>query len=502
MIRTSLVVTILALLGSLVSFLGQIIIAHTYGAGVDLDAYLVGISLPLTVAGFTGGILGYQVVPALRREENASGSSDAALLGMLLGLGGGTALLAVVGISLAPWLVPLLTQTLPVADQAVALQTSLIAWTWLPLAVIGAVLTGGLHVRHKFAVATLLQPLPPIGAMAGCLLGHQILGVKALAWGQLAGYLLMVLLLYLLRPLRGRPNWKQTRHILRESPLALTALLVFVIYPLPDAIWGSRAGTAGVSLLGYAQRLIVGFGGLAVVGFSTVLFPRLARQAAAGEHIAFTADLSRGLRIMLACMTPAAAVLGILALPIVRLLFLRGAFGELEVAALARLLPWMFGGMVAMSCMTLAFKALFAQGRVHLAAAYSATGAVIYVVLGGLLVGTFGLPGIGAAYAVTWWTVLGLAVRALQAATRQDGRFILRLALVTVLCSGVAWLGQKLMIGNDTHDQWHALLALAGTGFATLVVFCVASVAWLGLYEISPSTTEKTEVNPARVAPT
>lgn len=485
MIRSSLIVTILALFGSVVSFLGQIVVAHFFGAGAELDAYLVGISLPLTAAGLGAGILGYQVVPALRPGENTAGNSAASLLGLVLGLGGCATLLALAGILSSPWLVPLLTGTLPAASQPVVLQISRVAWLWLPLAVVGAVLTGGLHVRQKFALATLLQPLPALGALIGCLLGHINHGVSALAWGQLAGYLVMVMILCALSgPAPRRPDWQPTRRILREAPLALTALLVFVFYPLPDAIWGARAGIAGVSLLGYAQRLIVGFAGLAVVGAATVLFPRLARQAAAGAHTALKDDLSRSLRTLLACMAPAAAVLGVLALPIVRFIFVRGAFGEPEAVALAHLLPWMFGGMVAMSGMTLAFKALFAQGRVRQAAAFSATGAMLYSASAGLLVGTFGLPGIGAAYALAWWVVFGLAVRALQASTPADGAYLVRLIAVTVLCGGTAWLGRIVFLPRAAPDQWHALLALAGIAIGAGAVFCAASLVWPGLDEI------------------
>ena len=484
MIRSSFIVSVLAAFGSGVSFLGQLILARFFGAGAELDAYLVAISLPLTVAGLLGGILGYQVVPALRREETAGGGADASLIAMLAGLGGSTAVLAAAGIAFTPAVMGVMAHGLPAASLPLVEHVSVIAWTWLPLAVIGAILTGGLHARHRFIFATLLQPLPAIGAMWGCLAGHQSRGVSSLAWGQLAGYLLMVALLATALRFRWQaPDWKQTRHIFREVPLALGALLVFVIYPLPDAIWGAQAGVAGVSLLGYAQRLIVGFAGLAVVGATTVLFPRLSQQAADGAHQALQDDLARSLRIMLACMAPAAAALGVLALPIVRFLFVRGAFGEPEAAALARLLPWMFGGMVAMSGMTLAFKALFALGRVRQAATFSLAGAGIYFVASALLVGPFGLSGIGAAYALVWWVVLALAIRALGAASAAQGAFIGRLILITAFCGIIAWMGREIFL-TDECGRWTLAFALAGVVMAAVAAFLAASFLWPGLDEV------------------
>lgn len=481
--RSSLVVSLLAALGSGVAFVSQLVFARTFGAGIEFDSYLVSISLPLTIAGLGGGVLGFQVVPAL--TSRMPGRFDASLLGMILGLGALSILVAATGMCALPWTVPLLTAHLPAASRSAVLHASLIAWSWVPLAVIGAVLTGGLHVRRKFITATLPQSFPALGAMLGCLFGHESLGVNSLAWGQLAGYVAMVTLLFAsLRPGAGRPDWAATRQLLKECPLALAALLVFVIYPLPDALFGARAGVAGVSLLGYAQRLVVGFSGLAVVGATTVIFPRLASQAAAGEHAALRHDMARSLRIMMVCMAPAAAVLAILALPLVRFLFVRGAFGDAEAAALAGLLPWMFGGMVAMSCMSLAFKALFAQGRIGHAALLSGGSAAVYFLLAGSLVGGFGLPGIGAAYAITWWGLFCFVLKALGIGDRQDLAFLLRLAVLTALSAGAALASRLLLFAGDAPGPGASVGALVAGSVAAVAVFIAAGLLWPGLDEV------------------
>ena len=470
------------------SFFNQLVLASIFGAGSELDAYLVAISLPLTLVGLFSGVLSYQVVPALRREENTTGSSEASLRAMIWGLGGGAAVVALTGALLSPWLVPLLAPALQPVNRALAIKVSTVAWGWLPLAVIGAVLTGGLHVRQKFTAATLLQPLPVLGAMIGCLVLHMSHGVLTLAWGQTAGYIVMVLAMFSsLRLKLGPHSWTQIRGIIREAPLALAALLFFVFYPFSDAIWGALAGSAGVSLLGYAQRLVVGFAGIAVVGASTVLFPRLAQQAAAGNQAALRDDLGRTLRTILACMAPASAFLGVLALPIVQVIFVRGAFDLAQAHALAALLPWMFAGMIAMSGMALTFKALFAQGRVREAAAISICGAAVYFVLSGLFARPFGLPGIGAAYALSWWLVLFLSGRMLlnDRTTNIDFGFALRVFVITGLCAFVAWAGKGLLHITTLGSQTERILALGCTTLIAVSVFFTACLLWPGMAEIS-----------------
>jgi putative peptidoglycan lipid II flippase len=484
MFRSSFIVFAINLLGSAVSFCNQLVIAGVYGAGADLGIYLVAISFPFTLAGLISGVLGYQVVPALGRAENR-GNGDSSLRGMLYAIGGTSILFAITGALLSPWLLRLMAPALHPSATALAVKVSQVAWAWLPLGVMAAVLTAGLHTRQRFTIATLLQPLPIIGTLVACLAAHGNHGVVALAWGQLAGYIMLVLGLgAALRLKPGSPSWTQTQCIIREAPLALGALLVFVISAFSDAVWGLHAGPSGVSLLGYAQRLVIAFAGIVITGATTVIFPRLSGHAAKGNTIAFRDDFDRSLRIMLECMVPVGAVLSVLALPIVQVVFVRRAFGQQEAHALGSLLHWMFLGMIPMSVMPLAFKALFAQGRTREAAGISLCGTASYFVLSGLLVGPFGLAGVGAAYVLSWWAVIILSLKALNALAGVTMHFVMHLAAVTTACTAAAWLGNTIFSQAQSHSSMLRLLILAAIAVGVGVIFCTGSLWWPGLDDI------------------
>lgn len=482
MIRSSLIVSFLSGGSSAIAFFNQVILARILGAGTELDGYLVAIAVPLTISALGVGVLSFQIVPVLRGRPDDP-ATDASVLSLVIGLGGGAAVLTLAGIGTLPWSVPVLASHMPADKLPVVSHAAAVAWVWLPLAVAGTVLTSALHVREKFASATLVQPLPTLGAALGCLFGYRSMGIPALAWGQLAGFVVMVVLLaILLRPGWRRPDWTKTRHVVRHMPLALVSLLVFIIYPFADAVVGTHAGPSGVSLLGYAQRLIVGFSGLAVVGATTVLFPRLSVQAVQGHHATLKEDLSRSLKIMLICMGPSAAVLSIVSLTLVRFLFKRGAFLDADAIALAGLLPWMLGGMIAMSCMSVAFRALFAQGRIREAAALSGTGAALYFLAASWLVNVFGLLGVGMAYAVTWWGLFFLVLRAFKIGP--DLSFLIRLTVLTLACAVSALAGPLCMPASGDSSTWENLFSLIVSMCAATVAFGLASLVWPGLDEI------------------
>ncbi len=492
MFRSTLIVSILAVLGSGVSFLNQLVLARFFGAGTEMSAYLLAISLPLTLGGLIGGVLGYQLVPALQRAEVQAGTCEPLLRSFAQGLGAATLALATLGALISGRLIQALNPHLPAAQAALAADIARVAWLWLPLVVLVTIYSAGLHVRQKFALATLLQSAPIIGALVFCLAGHRQFGVAVVAWGQLAGYVAMAAGLRAMLGPMHQPghNWQEVRRLCRDLPLTLAALLIFVIYPFSDAFWGSRVGTSAISYLGYAQRLLVGLSGIAVVGATTVLFPRMARHAAEGDHHSLRGNLAISLRIMLACMAPAAGLFGVLVLPTLQVLFQRGAFELADARSLARLLPPMLVGMAAMSCMGLVFKALFARGEVRVAAAVSVAGTVVYFTLSGLLGTTFGLVGIGVAYALSWWLVLGLSLQHLwhgemgTTTIRANFQFALRLAMGAALTVGIGWVGAQFLPSENSTDNFRRLLVLASTGFSAAAAYVVIGNGPLALPEV------------------
>lgn len=490
MFRSTLIVSALAALCSAVSLLNQLMLARFFGASEHMDAYLLAVSLPVTISGLVVSVLNFQLLPALQHAKVEAGTHEPLLRALLLGLGFAAVGLALAGSAAARWLVT--AQDAQLVPATLVTNLARVAWLWVPLAVIAAIYTAGLHLRQHFVLATLLQIAPMVGTMAFCLFGYSQLGSYAIVWGQFAGYIVMAGGLCLaygpLRPLK--PDWKEFRKLAGKMPLAFASVLVFVIYPFSDAIWGSQVGPSSVSYLGYAQRLLVGISGLAVVGASTVLFPRLAKLAAEGDTIALQDNLAASLRMMLACMVPVTVLVGILALPALQLLFQRGSFRITDAIALARLLPCMFVGMVAMSCMGLLFKALFACQNTRAAANISMICGFTYFVLSGLLCNAWGLKGIGLAYSLSWCLALLLGVRSFwrgkfsQSIVLANARFALHLALGATIVAVIGWSGTHWLPDANSSDQFGRFAVVTTTSLFAAAGYLVAGNTLLGIDEI------------------
>src|SRR3712207_5323684 len=75
--------------------------------------------------------------------------------------------------------------------------------------------------------------------------------------------------------------------------------------------------------------------GMFAIAVATVLFPRLSRLAARDDMASFRETVSLGLRQIGFLLVPASAVGAVLSIPIVRLLYERGAFGPAETDVVA-----------------------------------------------------------------------------------------------------------------------------------------------------------------------
>jgi putative peptidoglycan lipid II flippase len=166
------------------------------------------------------------------------------------------------------------------------------------------------------------------------------LGIWGLAWGVVIGaaiYLLVQIpgLLQLglrLTPTLGR-DIPELATIARQMAPRVFGQAASQISILVTAVLATRlaAGMQRLAGLSYAYQLMLLPYGIFSLSLSTVAFPRLARLFAAGEHAELAASVRRTLSTILFLTLPATVALLLLAVPLVRLLFQRGAFDEVSL---------------------------------------------------------------------------------------------------------------------------------------------------------------------------
>lgn len=495
MIGSSILVSILTLLTGLVSFLNQLVMARLFGASMDMDAYLIAVSIPLLVSGVLSAVLSYSLVPALimHKADHVTYRRFAGLL--LISLIIVAIVIACAGAAAAPIQISILGGSLSGQAQDNAVQIARISW----LTIVLTLVVGHLNAMHN-AVRMFLPPvvasmLPFIGMIVAGLAfgaGH---GPLAIAWGMLAGYLMAIpmLLRRILPELDLTTHclllWEDVAGFLRRTPAVLLAMLCFTVYQSIDAYWAPQTGTGNLAYLGYAQRILVAIGSLVIAGPSAVLMPRLSEAHAEGRATDLLHDTMRAVRTVIAFSMPAAILISLLAVPLIRLCFERGAFDSQATLGVASVLPLMMLGMIAMLCVVIQFRALFAKHDIVFASMLGALATALYFVMSWVLSRKLGIEGIALSYALTWWLVLSISALMLWRGhmeillSKKNLVFSAKLALLAVLTSVVVMTG-RLWIGDADSDVGRLFLQLCIVSMIAVIIYFSVAIRMLGIEDI------------------
>ena len=403
--RAAVVVTALTAVSTVFGFLRDVVIAAVYGAGPELDAYLVAQGLMNVVLGLIAYAMARSVTPVVAREVAAEGSTcrshpsfDTAITVSMIVLGLGA---VVVGLLAAP-----VTAVLAPgfdgeqADLAEMLTRIMLLATVL---VAGTDLLAAVAQAHGRVVWSSLQGVPfnIIMITAAGLFGPQY-GIQALAVGFVVGSAARLALQ--IPPLRAlglrvRPRLDLGgagfREIARLMPPLLVGSAIGNVNSLVDRAVGSTLGDGAITALSYGWRLVNLPETLLIASLLVPLYPALG--AAAGNAPEIRRLVSRGMSVTMTILVPLTLVLMVAALPLVQVAYGRGEFtgGDAEATAVAVL--WYAPALVAMGVRQVFVSTSYAIGDAR-APVLVALGAMVVNVVGDILLApVMGVAGIALA---------------------------------------------------------------------------------------------------------
>lgn len=439
--------------------------ANFFGTSLEMDAYLIGISIPLFVSGTLTSVLSYSMVTALVNKKRDPEGFSRFTTTMFMAIMGCSFTMIVLGMISAPLFINIFGQELSSKLRSDAIIISRITWVAGGISIIITFLSSVHNADKRFIYPAFCAVMPYLGMVVFAVIFGRSWGPVAVTWGLLAGSGFSVLILFkniiseFVLSNKILSNWTEISGYFYKVPPMIVAGLCFTIFQVVDAYWAPRLGSSNLSYLGYCQRILVSVGTLVIVGPSLVLVPHLSAAARDGRHNEFLTDTGRAIRTILVFGAPIGMITSILSVPILRLLFERGSFDSQATNGVAFLLPLMMTGMVAMLCGVITFRAMFAKGDIIPASIIGGIGGVIYFTLSGILSSIMGVKGIGLAYLVTWWAILiaSLAVlwRGKMGLLLSAGNymFILKLVLSLGITSVIINLGYRAFIESIGDQQ-------------------------------------------------
>jgi putative peptidoglycan lipid II flippase len=483
------------LVSRVLGFARDMLIAAVLGAAAGADVFFVAFKLPnLFRRLFAEGAFNLAFVPMFagkleehglaRAKEFAENAFSVLFWALLFFVAAVEIAMPVVMLGFAPGF------TAVPGKFDLAVQVTRITFPYILLISLVSLMAGVLNSLGRFAAAAatpILLNLCLIGAVLW-FAGIARTPSHALAWGVAVAGVVQAAWLFVacgragvwLRLPRPRLSDDVRTLIRRMLPVALGAG-IYQINLVVDTIIASLLPTGSIAYLFYADRvnqLPLGVIGVAV---GTALLPLLSRQVRAGDEKAAIASQNRAVEFSWLLTLPAAAALMVIAGPVIRVLFERGAFGPAETQATAAALAVFAAGLPAYVLVKALAPGFFARADTATPVKISVACLIANLVLNLILMGPFKHVGIAMATAASSWLNALLLAYVLhrRGHLAPDDRLARRLPRIFLASLGMAAalaLALGPLAAGLAGATWERALALAVLVAGGMAVFGVLAV--------------------------
>jgi putative peptidoglycan lipid II flippase len=370
--RSSLVVMGGFVLSKAIGVVRQSIIARTFGASEQLDAYYAAFKLPdLLLTLVAGGAVATTLIPVFsehlaRGETGRAWRLASAALNLLLGA---MALVALIAALLAPWLVrTLIAPGFDPTQQALTAELLRLVLFSSLLFVASSLAMSVLQAHKHFLLPALADFFYDVGIIGGALILAPRLGIRGLALGVVAGaglHLLIQVPGLLHYGARYVPTLRTgDRSLLQLGRLMGPRILILLMFQIVLLLTTNLAshleeGSITAIQMGWIvmQMPEVIFG----MAIATAAFPTLSQLAAQGEQGQLRDVATGALQAILWTTVPSAVALLLLGRPYIAILFRGGAFDERAVERVYSATAAFTAGLVGHSVLELAARLFYAH---------------------------------------------------------------------------------------------------------------------------------------------
>ena len=474
----------------------EVVQASFFGTSAAGSAFTVASQIPNLFSNlFSQAALSGAFVPVFtdliqqgRKKEAFKLASELFWL-ILVGLGA----LTVIWMGVADLVIPLFTGTLHGAAVSLTVGLSQILFPVVLLLSITGLLVGILQSYDEFTMSALAPAvwnvviIVLLVVLHGQYHGQEAIYAYAIAW-LVATVVQMLLIAWAVRKvdfrLQMRINWRDPR--IRQVLVLFVPVTVSIGVINIDIFLNAGLGTL-VSVhapiaINDAFRIYMLPQGIFSVAVATVLFPTLSRMAARRDVSAMRHTLGNGIRQITLLLVPSAALMAVLATPITRLVYQRGAFGPGSTQLVSTALFWFAFSLPFAGVNLLLSRTFFALKRPWIPTKLAAINVVVDVIVSlalykplgvaGLLIGTLAA---NVVMAVLQFQRLRIGLNG-RLEVGQTAMITARILVATGISTTIGWLlwtGLDAVLGRSVVAQLITMviaLTAAGVIYAWLVL--------------------------------
>jgi putative peptidoglycan lipid II flippase len=269
-----------------------------------------------------------------------------------------------------------------------------------------------------------------------------------------------------------RLDWRDKRvwRVLKLMLPVTIALGLINLSLLINSLFGTLVSDEAPAAIDKAFRIYQLPQGLFSISIATVLFPTLARFAARGARDDLRRTMANGVRQICLLLIPSAVLMAVLAEPITRLVYERGAFGSEATDLVTEAMVWWSISLPFQGVSLLFSRTFFSLQRPWATTALAGLNLTVNAALAAALHGPFGIAGI----------VIGTVAGTVVMCVAQGLGWLVALGGVGVrptALAALAMLAAAVPLAGAAYGVWDGLDALLGRAFAAQAVAVLGAIA-------------------------
>lgn len=356
--KSTMALIIFALIGKVMGFARQSLLAYYFGAGIETDAYTASLKATSLLSMIVSNAIANTFIPMLAKVEQEEGKEKINYHTnnmMILSITAG-AIMAGIGILLAPFIVKIVGGGFDETTFKLTVQLTKIGMPAIIFSAIVGVMTGYLQSNGRFA-ATGAIPIPLNTVYIAYLIFFSSnFGIYGMSVASVLGIVAQAIFLFPSTKKAGLNYFpvfnlkdKYVLHALELSVPVLLSVAINDVNIIVNTRLASGLPTGTVTWLDNANKLNLLVLGVFVSAITAVVFPILSKNFSSGDVEGGRKSMAASVRLILLIIIPTMVGLIVLAEPIVEIAFMRGEFTEFDAKMTTQALRFYAPALAAMS---------------------------------------------------------------------------------------------------------------------------------------------------------
>lgn len=470
---------VVTMLSKVLGFGREIILGYFYGTSAYSDVYIVSMNIPLVLFASIGGALATTFIPLYQEVLNERGEERALkfsnnIMSIVIIL---SVLLGILGYIFAEPLVKLFAMHYTGEKLILAVKFVRIMIGGVVFIGLSNLMTSYLQIQGNFTIPGMIGFPNNIVVITAIIISAVTGNIYILAIGTLIGLATQFLFqvpFAIKRGYRFKPTIDLKDEYLKKMLWLVIPVFIGVavnqVNTMVDRSLASGLGDGVITALNNANRLNLFVMGLFIATLGSVIYPTLSKLSSENNKEKFAESVANSVNCVNLLVMPATIGAIVLATPVVRILFERGAFDDKSTALTATALVFYSVGMVGFGLRDILSKVFYSLKDTKTPMVNGMIAVALNIVLNIALVKVMGHGGLALATSLSAIICIFLLFRSLKKKIGYYGQDKIRATFIKTLIA-------SLVMGVVTYFVYKFLFGILGLGFIQEAISLGVSIA-------------------------